>query len=407
MPKKSAEPSIAELQDALKASEQRSTAIVETAVNGIITIDEHCIIETANSATERLFGYPLEEIVGKNISMLMPEPYRARHDSYVGNYLRTGMKRIIGIGREAVAQRKDGSVFPIDLSVGEALLPSGRRIFTGIIRDLTERKALEDKILHISEDEQARIGQDIHDDLCQQLAAIGCLAKVAQKSLSKAGSPEAHSLEEIVSLVTKANMRARETSRGLMPVVLDANGLMAALEELADNTARAYEIACDFRYDNPVQVNDNKTSVQLFRIAQEAVNNAIRHGGAGKIHLSLWRKSPTEGVLEIRDNGRGFPGGNNQHEDPPRLRTLGPPDRLQCVDESQFGGVPLQENLRPRRQEEHEGPAELGFRVFRCLLQPSPGHRAQSQPCQFVHRAVPAQPDLQQDAVCGERDRAR
>ncbi len=301
-----ATPSIAELQAALQASEQRAAAIVETAVNAIITIDENCIIETANSATERLFGYKQDEIIGRNISMLMPQPYRDRHDSYVRNYLRSGVKRIIGIGREVVGMRKDGSVFPIDLSVGEAVLPSGRRIFTGIIRDLTERKALEDKILHISEEEQARIGQDIHDDLCQQLAAIGCLAKVAQKSLNKSGSPEARSLEEIVRLVSRANTRARETSRGLMPVVLDVNGLMAALEELADNTARANEIACDFRYDNPVQVNDNKTSVQLFRIAQEAVSNAVKHGQARRVDIHLARQSGNI-VLTVRDDGVGIP----------------------------------------------------------------------------------------------------
>ena len=299
-------PSIAELQAALQASEQRATAVVETAVNAIITIDENCIIESANTATERLFGFKREEIIGLNINVLMPQPYRDRHDSYVLNYLQSGVKRIIGIGREVVGQRKDGSVFPIDLSVGEALLPSGRRIFTGIIRDLTERKALEDKILHISEEEQARIGQDIHDDLCQQLAAIGCLAKVAQKSLLKSGSPEAQSLEEIVSLITKANMRARETSRGLMPVVLDSGGLMAALEELADSTARAYEIKCDFRYDNPVQVNDNKTSVQLFRIAQEAVSNAVKHGQARRVDIHLARQSGSI-VLTVRDDGVGIP----------------------------------------------------------------------------------------------------
>ena len=305
-PKASAAPSIAELQDALQASEQRAAAIVETAVNAIITIDENCIIETANSATERLFGYKMEEIVGRNVSMLMPQPYRDRHDNYVHNYLRTGVKRIIGIGREVVGQRKDGSVFPIDLSVGEAVLPSGRRIFTGIIRDLTERKALEDKILHISEEEQTRIGQDIHDDLCQQLAAIGCLAKVAQKSLSKAGSPEAQSLDEIVKLITKANTRARETSRGLMPVVLDAGGLMAALQELADSTARAYEIKCDFRYDNPVQINDTQMAVQLFRIAQEAVSNAVKHSQAKRVDIHLARQSGNI-ILTVRDNGIGIP----------------------------------------------------------------------------------------------------
>lgn len=300
------QPSIAELQAALQASEQISSAIVETAVNAIITIGATCIIETANTATERLFGYQRSELIGQNISILMPQPYRDRHDGYVRSYLHTGVKRIIGIGREVLGQRKDGSVFPIDLSVGEAVLPSGRRIFTGIIRDLTERKALEDKILHISEEEQARIGQDIHDDLCQQLAAIGCLAKVAQKNLSKAGSAEADSLAEIVQLVSKANTRARETSRGLMPVVIDSGGLMAALEELASGTARAFEVACDFRYDNPVQVNDNKISVQLFRIAQEAVSNAVKHGQARRLDIHLARQSGSI-VLTIRDNGIGIP----------------------------------------------------------------------------------------------------
>jgi len=301
-----ATPSIAELQDALQASEQRAAAIVETAVNAIITIDENCIIETTNTATERLFGYERSELVGRNVSMLMPQPFRGRHDSYVGNYLRTGVRRIIGIGREALAVRKDGSVFPIDLSVGEAVLPSGRRIFTGIIRDLTERKVLEDKILHISEEEQARIGQDIHDDLCQQLAAIGCLVKVAQNSLAKSGCPEAAGLDEVVKLLAKANSRARETARGLMPVVIDSGGLMAALQELADSTTRAYQARCEFRYDNPVRVQDNKMSVQLFRIAQEAVSNAVKHGQASKVDIQLDRRDKCL-VLTVRDNGVGIP----------------------------------------------------------------------------------------------------
>lgn len=301
-----AAPSIAELKAALKASEQRAATIVETAVNAIITIDENCIIETANSATERLFGYKRDEIIGRNISKLMPQPYRDRHDGYVRNYLRTGMKRIIGIGREALAQRKDGSVFPIDLSVGEAVLPSGRRIFTGIIRDLTDRKALEDKLLHISEEERTRIGQDLHDDLCQQLAAIGCLAKVSQKNLCKAGSAEAENLAEIVDLVSKANTRARETARGLMPVVLDAGDLTAALKELAERTARAYEIVCDFRCDHPVQVKDTQTAVQLFRVAQEAVTNAVKHSQAKRVGIRLALRGGKI-TLTVRDNGIGIP----------------------------------------------------------------------------------------------------
>lgn len=300
---------VTELQttrDALVASENRSSAVLETAVNAIITMSEQRLIETVNSATERIFGYAREEMVGQNIRMLMPQPYRDKHDGYVKSYLETGVKKIIGIGREAVGQRKDGTVFPMDLSVGEAKLPDGRRVFTGIIRDLTDRKELEEKILQISEEEQHRIGQDIHDDLCQQLAAIGCLAKVAHQQLQKSGSPEAESLEEIVRLVTQSNVRARQMSRGLMPVVLDAAGLMAALEELAKGTERIFRVSCPFRCEKPVQVPDNKMATQLFRIAQEAVANAIKHSHAERIEISLVEDDGRV-LLNIRDNGVGIP----------------------------------------------------------------------------------------------------
>lgn len=300
---------VTELQltrEALVASEKRSSAVLETAVNAIITMSDQRIIETVNTATERIFGYNRAEMVGQNIRMLMPQPYRDKHDGYVKNYLTTGVKKIIGIGREAVGQRKDGTVFPMDLSVGEALLPDGRRVFTGIIRDLTDRKELEEKILQISEEEQHRIGQDIHDDLCQQLAAIGCLAKVAHQQLQKSGSTEAENLNEIVRLVTHANVRAREMSRGLMPVVLDAAGLMAALAELAQGTERIFRVSCPFRCEKPVKVPDNKMATQLFRIAQEAVANAIKHGHAERIEISL---AEADGGLRllVRDNGVGIP----------------------------------------------------------------------------------------------------
>lgn len=146
---------IDDLRRELRESQLRTTGILETAVSAIITISELGIIETVNAATEGMFGYQREEMIGKNISMLMPTLYREQHDGYLANYCETGHRKIIGIGREAAAQRKDGSIFPIDLSVGEVNLPSGR-IFTGIIRDLTERKMLEEKLLSISEDEQSR-----------------------------------------------------------------------------------------------------------------------------------------------------------------------------------------------------------------------------------------------------------
>src|SRR6516162_5810535 len=125
--------------DALLASEARLRAILDTAVDAFITINEAGIVESFNPAAERLFGFAAAEVVGRNVRLLMPPPFEEEHDAYIHRYLTTGERRIIGMGREVVARRKDGSVFPVDLAVGEAEI-DGRRFFTGVVRDVTERK---------------------------------------------------------------------------------------------------------------------------------------------------------------------------------------------------------------------------------------------------------------------------
>jgi two-component system sensor kinase FixL len=127
---------------ALRESEGRLRAIVETAVDAIITIDERGKIASFNPAASRLFGYSVAEVIDRNIKVLMPAPYRDEHDSYLQNYDATGIKKIIGIGREVVGRRKDGSEFPMDLAVSETVL-GRRKIYTGLIRDITERKRAE------------------------------------------------------------------------------------------------------------------------------------------------------------------------------------------------------------------------------------------------------------------------
>jgi PAS domain S-box-containing protein len=124
---------------------QRWQSIVESAVDGIIVIDDHGVIEAFNPAAERLFGYAEADVVGRNVSILMPQPYRDEHDRYLGRYLREGAARVIGIGRDVKGQRRDGTVFPLHLSVGE-LSVDGQRKFTGILHDLSERVALEERL---------------------------------------------------------------------------------------------------------------------------------------------------------------------------------------------------------------------------------------------------------------------
>jgi two-component system sensor kinase FixL len=126
----------------LRTSEARYRAIVAHSVDGIISIDERGVIESFNPAAEKLFGHAAHEVIGRNVSVLMPEPWRSEHDMYITTYIAGGAPRVIGIGREVVGMRADGSTFPMDLAVSELLL-DGRRIFTGFVRDLTDRRRAE------------------------------------------------------------------------------------------------------------------------------------------------------------------------------------------------------------------------------------------------------------------------
>jgi PAS domain S-box-containing protein len=133
-------------EQALRESATQLKAVVDTAVDGVILIDPKGAVRMFNPACERLFGYRADEVIGHNVRMLMPTPYRDEHDNYIGNYRRTGEAKIIGIGREVTGQRKDGSTFPMDLSVGEAKQDGGS-VFVGIIHDLTQRKHTEEQLV--------------------------------------------------------------------------------------------------------------------------------------------------------------------------------------------------------------------------------------------------------------------
>jgi signal transduction histidine kinase len=174
------------------------------------------------------------------------------------------------------------------------------------IRALTEWKRLEREILHISAREQRRIGHDLHDSLCQHLTATALAGQVLAEKLQARSIPEASGANKIIELVENGIALARNLARGIYPVEVEAEGLMVAFEELARNISAVSKVTCIFECEPPVLIHDATMAMHLYRIAQEAVSNAIRHGKAKRIGINLTERSGTI-VLAVEDDGLGLP----------------------------------------------------------------------------------------------------
>jgi len=176
---------------------------------------------------------------------------------------------------------------------------------TGVLRDITERKQLEAALAEAAERERREIGQELHDGIGQELTGLGYLAATLRARLNALGSPEAPAADELLRGLQDTLEHVRTTTRGLVPVEIDAQGLMTALEQMVDHARRVYGIPCQFRCHSRVEVADGIAATQLYRIAQEALSNAARHSGAAEILVSL--EADSQGVaLSIRDDGRGI-----------------------------------------------------------------------------------------------------
>ncbi len=286
-------------------SETRSTTILDTAVDAIITIDDRGSIETFNQAAEQLFGFKDSEVVGKNVHVLMPQPYKKEHDGYIRRYKQTGEKQIIGIGREVSGKRKDGSVFPMYLAVSE-YHTDGKRKFTGILRDMTEERRLEQEVMRISEHERHRIGQDLHDGLGQMLSGIGMLSRRVAVKLEKQAHELSGDMQEISDLVREADEYSRGLARGLVKIDLDHGGFVAAIENLARQSEKLFRIECSVDSDDEIDIAERNRAENIYRIIQEAINNAVKHGQASKVQVKL-RVAKSDLHVLIQDNGTGFP----------------------------------------------------------------------------------------------------
>jgi two-component system sensor kinase FixL len=200
----------------LREREARLSTILDTAVDAIIVIDEAGKIESFSASAARLFGYELGEVRGKNVKMLMPTPYREEHDSYIGRYLETGERRIIGIGRIVVGLRKDGTTFPMELSVGEVRF-ADRRMFTGFIRDVSERQKTEHRLhelqaqlIHVSRvNEMGAMASALAHELNQPLGAamnyLNAVRRWLEQSEDAKGPRMLEGTQRAVAEVTRAS----------------------------------------------------------------------------------------------------------------------------------------------------------------------------------------------------------
>jgi two-component system sensor kinase FixL len=300
-------------------------ALLDAAVDAIVVIDDAGQIITFNRAAERMFGYAAADVLGRNVSMLMAEPYRSQHDQYVARYVEGGEARIIGRGREVEARRANGEVFPVSLAVGEAVGPDSRR-FVGIVRDLSEQRAaqqnaraLELKLAHVSRfNLMGEMAAGIAHEINQPLAAIATYAQAGKRVLQR-GNPDLSTLVDVCNKIDDQARRAGQVIDNLRKFIrkqdvatrtLDVNGVVGDVINLIEVDAHSEGIAVHVQTTEGL-ANVRADAVQLQQVLLNLTRNAVdaMRDGAGKDRGIIIATGPSAaggGVrITVTDHGPG------------------------------------------------------------------------------------------------------
>ena len=300
------------------AAQQRLDGIIDSAMDGIITVDDAQRVVLFNAAAEALFGCPQAEAIGAPLAQFIPERFRAAHARHVRNFGTGNVRsRRMVDQRTVTGLRSNGEEFPIEASISQATL-HGRRYYTVILRDITDRLRAESALKRSKEElqemaaasatareqEKGRIARELHDELAQSLAMLGMDLDWLRENL---GGDEVYAtkIAAMRKLLAGTVAATRRIAAEMRPLVLDDLGLVAAAEWLVEKFRERYAIACSIAIVPPQFELADPYATAVFRIMQEALANAARHAGASRVDVAMTFRDG-EIRVEVRDDGRGF-----------------------------------------------------------------------------------------------------
>ena len=288
----------------LTEANQRLQAIMDGALVGILTLDQHGKIISVNPAAARIFGCPPAEILQRPIRHFVVAPGQRTNATFPAWVRQAKQPLLLSRPQEIPGRRGDGKDIILELTLTQ-FRHHRERQFIAMVRDITERKRLEREFLEISEREQQRIGHDLHDGLGQQLHGLSYLAVLLEKGLQEEGSSRSAEAGQLNKYLNEALEMTRSLAHGLQPVTPMPEGLMIALRELAGRTRALYRVDCRLVCRTEVLIHRHSVANHLYRIAQEAVSNAMKHGKPTRVRIRLAALRQRV-ILGISDNGVGI-----------------------------------------------------------------------------------------------------